>query len=371
MKIRIRKFNREQQGLTLVELMVSLVLGLVLMAGVLQLFAANKSSYQLTEAISTMQENARYAMTRLERDIRMAGFLGCTGKDQEHIVINTEFASVASSFTPDNGIEGWDADDTEYGSFGLESSSASTADASGSNWSTSTAVPTTAVLKSGEGTNSLANSDVLRVWHVDGDGILAEMSGTTLQGSSTPPYEAADTVMLTDCTSVDIAHVCSVSGNNASLNCSRNGALALLNESGASHAFKLAGWIYFVGKRGNDASNPPALFRQEISQDASASAGAADTPQELVEGVESLQLLYGEDTDTAKDGVANRYVTADDVSDWNDVVSVRVELLMLSARDDLVDGSQTVAFNGTTVTASDGRLRYPFLSTVSIRNRSR
>ena len=86
--------------------------------------------------------------------------------------------------------------------------------------------------------------------------------------------------------------------------------------------------------------------------------------------MESIQLLFGEDTDASPDGIANRYVTAADVTFWVNVVSVRIELLMQSERTDLVDGGQTLTFNGATFTATDGRLRYPFVATVSLRNRS-
>jgi type IV pilus assembly protein PilW len=350
-----------QAGLTLIELMVSLVLGLVLMAGVIQLFAANKTSYQLTEQISAMQENGRYAMSRLERHIRMAGYTGCTGRDQEGLVINVEFAA-ASAFTPDNGVEGWEASNTGYGNYALLAKDDPVEDATGSKWSTAGSTAPTLDAS----TSAVETSDVIRLWHVDGDSVLVDVSGSTVSAGSTPPYAANDTMMLTDCTNADIVRVCSLSGNDASLNCTANGSLALLNGDGAAHAFKLAGWVYYIGKRGNTATNPPSLFRRQVSAN-----GVAGNPQELVEGVEALQLQYGEDIDTVPDGVADAYVNANQVTDWNNVVSVRVHLLMQSANDNVVDGSQTFTFNGATVTASDGRLRYPFVATVSLRNRSR
>jgi len=363
MKITCRLFFR-QAGLTLVELMVALVLGMVLMAGMLQLFAANKTSFRLTENISAMQENARYAMSKLERDIRMAGYTGCTGRDQGNIVINTEFASTPATFTPDNGVEGWEAGGTGYGNYSLLADDATVSDASTSGWTTAGGV----VLDGS--TNAVDRSDVIRIWHVDGDGVLADVSGSTVSAGVPPPYAADDTIMLTDCSSVDIAHVCSVSGNDTELSCSQNNPLALLNADGSAHAFRLSGSVYYIGKRTTHPDYPdvpPSLYRREISQNAS--AGPA---QELVEGVEAMQLQYGIDTDTVDpDGVANAYVDANNVADWNNVVSVRVHLLMQSLRDDLVDGSQTFAFNGAPVAASDGRLRYPFVSTVSLRNRSR
>jgi type IV pilus assembly protein PilW len=353
---------RGQQGLTLVELMVAMVLGLLLMAGVLQLFAANKQSYRLTEELSRMQEGARYAMSTLERDLRMAGYLGCTSRQRDLIVINNKLSAPGAEFSPEAGIEGWETQsvNTSFGSY-APIVNGSVTDASSGDWSSGGT--TTPVLDSG--TDSVSNSDVIRVWHVNGRGVLVNVTGATISALTTPAYSANDVMMLTDCQSVDIAHVCSMSGSDASLSCSANTLPSDLLNGDGSHAFKLAGWVYFVGKRGGVATNSPSLFRREIS--ANATAGSA---QEVVEGVESLQLLYGEDTDTNADGVADRYVTADNISDWNDVVGVRIHLLMQSDRSDIVDGSQTFNFNGASVTVSDGRLRYPFVATVSLRNRS-
>lgn len=360
--------SRRQGGLTLVELMVSMVLALVLMAGVIQLFAANKVSYQLTDAISAMQENARFGMSRLERDIRMAGFLGCTGRNREAVAINVAIDPPGDALTPETGIEGWEATGTGFGAYPVLADAAAVSDASGSGWSSGggTAPELDA------DTNAVASSDVIRLWHVDGDAVLARVDGTNVRAQVQPSYEPSDTMMLTDCASVDVLRVCGWSSKNvASLSCSQNDLSGgLLNSTGSVHAYKFAGWVYYVGKRGSAdpgyEENPPSLFRREISVD-----GEAGDPQELVEGVEALQIQYGEDTDTALDGVADAYVDADDVTDWNNVVSARVHLLMQSRRDDLVAGGQSFRFNGADVTATDGRLRYPFVATVSIRNRSR
>ena len=68
---------RSQRGLTLVELMVALVMGMVLLAGVATVFVANKQSYRLQDSLARLQENGRFAIEFLERDIRMAGYTGC------------------------------------------------------------------------------------------------------------------------------------------------------------------------------------------------------------------------------------------------------------------------------------------------------
>ena len=67
---------RKQDGFTLIELMVSLVLGLLVTGIVIALFAHSKRNFNEDEQVSLMQENGRFAMQLMSRDISMAGFLG-------------------------------------------------------------------------------------------------------------------------------------------------------------------------------------------------------------------------------------------------------------------------------------------------------
>lgn len=63
-----------QSGLTLIEIMVSLVISLFLIAGVIQLFVSSKQTYRSQDALSRIQENGRMAMEGMAADIRMAGY---------------------------------------------------------------------------------------------------------------------------------------------------------------------------------------------------------------------------------------------------------------------------------------------------------
>lgn len=66
--------RHKQQGLSLVELMVALTLGMVLMAGFLQIFMSVRSTYAANEASSRLQENGRFALDFLAQHARMAGY---------------------------------------------------------------------------------------------------------------------------------------------------------------------------------------------------------------------------------------------------------------------------------------------------------
>ena len=67
----------KQAGLSLIELMISITLGLILMAGVVQMFVSSKSVFTTQQSMSRIQETGRLAIEFLSRDIRLAGFYGC------------------------------------------------------------------------------------------------------------------------------------------------------------------------------------------------------------------------------------------------------------------------------------------------------
>ncbi|GAA4648824.1 hypothetical protein GCM10023116_10970 [Kistimonas scapharcae] len=64
----------QQRGLSLVELMVAMVVGLVLMAGLLTLYLNHHTGYTLTAAMGRAQEAGDFGLSLMARYIRMAGF---------------------------------------------------------------------------------------------------------------------------------------------------------------------------------------------------------------------------------------------------------------------------------------------------------
>jgi type IV pilus assembly protein PilW len=98
------------------------------------------------------------------------------------------------------------------------------------------------------------------------------------------------------------------------------------------------------------------------------SSGTTNAPVSLAEGVEDMVVLYGLDIDATPDGIADRYVPPGNVTNWNQVVSMRITLLVNS-----VDDAQRVAtticmgcvvFAGT----SDRLVRAEFETTIGLRN---
>lgn len=69
--------HKARHGFTLIELMVAMLLGLIVIAGVASVFLANLRSYHTNEALSDVQSNSRIAFALMSRDIRGAGLTGC------------------------------------------------------------------------------------------------------------------------------------------------------------------------------------------------------------------------------------------------------------------------------------------------------
>jgi len=86
----------------------------------------------------------------------------------------------------------------------------------------------------------------------------------------------------------------------------------------------------------------------------------------LLSDMDDMVVLYG--VDTNNDRTANQYVPANQVSDWSQVVSVRINLLLRSAENNIATAPQTYTFNGTTTTPSDRYLRHTYTTTIALRN---
>ncbi len=72
----MKKFSRASQGLSLIELMVALTSGSLLIIGAVSVYVQSRTTFSVNEAVARLQENARYAMSTLEPDIRLANFWG-------------------------------------------------------------------------------------------------------------------------------------------------------------------------------------------------------------------------------------------------------------------------------------------------------
>jgi len=69
------QLSNKQSGFTIVELMIAGLLGIILTAGVIQLFLGSNRNYTLQEELANVQEDGRFAMIFLENEIQKGGWI--------------------------------------------------------------------------------------------------------------------------------------------------------------------------------------------------------------------------------------------------------------------------------------------------------
>lgn len=70
------KIKRHNTGMSIIELMIAMTIGLLIMAGLANLFVQSKQSFRQDNVIARMQEDARFAINLLGDDVSMAGYFG-------------------------------------------------------------------------------------------------------------------------------------------------------------------------------------------------------------------------------------------------------------------------------------------------------
>ncbi|HFD92130.1 MAG TPA: prepilin-type N-terminal cleavage/methylation domain-containing protein [Gammaproteobacteria bacterium] len=330
-----------QKGMTLPEIMIALTISTILLTGVIQIFISSKQSYRLLDANSRVQENGRFSVDYLTSDLRMAGYTGC---------YRGTAAGVENILNTPNQFE-WDL----------------ATPLAGNEWNGAGWTPALAPAIAGQ---VLDNTDVIitRGLDTDGIGLVAPYSDAAqlFVDSAAENINDGDIVMVTDCENASMFQVTNqqVAGGGAIVNIVHSNAAMIPGNTGSLLAnsygadAQLARFVTNVYYIGTGASGEPALFRQTL-------VGNTLQTQEMVDGVENMQILYGEDLDG--DGVANRYVTADNANMAN-VSSVRVSLLLRSM-DNVTDSPQSYTYNGVDTVAGDRRIRRVFTTTVKMRNR--
>lgn len=340
MTTRLRATSARQGGVTLVEIMIGLALGLVVMAGIFQVYLGNKRNSDLQESLLQRQESARFATMLLTRDLHTAGFRGCARDSRT--TVNT--LNTPNDFLYDfsTHVEGFDAQ--------------------GGGWSP--ALPASlAAAQSG--------SDVLTVRTVDDPQVALT---TTMPNANSPlqvvadlnpaPFAVGDLILVADCGGSAVMQVSNYDVGSGEIFHAAGGgapgnATTNLGRRYAESAqlYRLRTTSYFIAPSTNDTG--PALWRR---------IGLSDA-EELAEGIETLQLQFGEDDDG--DRVPDRFGRADQVTNWDNVVTVRLGMLVASVGGRVTDEDpRTFDVLDTSVGPfDDGRLRRVVTFDVALRNR--
>jgi type IV pilus assembly protein PilW len=277
-----------QSGITLIEVMISLVIGLVIVIAVMVTYVGSSRSSRFQAAYSQMNEDAQVAMALLQRDIQLAGYARPTA-------ING-----GNSFTPtfvDRPVVGCD-----------QGFSAAPAVAS------STAC------------NAAAGSPAIEV------GYEADVQNTVPTGAGVP----------SDCL-------------------------------GAALPVVAGAQAYYIARNRFYIANSAVSGRPELHCSSYPNA-ASRAGQPLVENIESWQIWYGErnaEVVVPAPRQIVRYVTAANVADWNNVLAVKICILVRSS-ERVVIAEEPVRYldcNLAQQVVNDGLLRRAYFVTSTLRSK--
>lgn len=379
----MKSFNSKyNQGFTLVEIMISMVISLILLLGVTQIFSSNKRSSQISEGLARVQENARYALKKISADMRRAGYVGCAGTDN----LKNHLDTTNPNYDPDlfdfsKGTAGWEytkglgTSATQPGqSYTITSVSPGGAD---TEWQNNN---TTGLPASLSGKVVPGNDIIVMKW--TGDDLFNIQFSTAVNTTkaaitTTTAHNIPDgtVLIITDCSGGDVFQQVST-GSSKSLNAGKaSGKITPGNEVPAGdvwgHSYsKGANLAFFLSRAyyiGQGASGQPSLYSITYNQ-----AAAGQATEEVAEGIENMQVLYGvAATTNPGDVLPVKYVTAEQVTDHSLVVSLKVGLIARSPRAvKTTASSSTLNLLGTTITTpSDRNLRFVFTTTVKLRNK--
>jgi len=350
--------RQSQAGFSIVELMVAVTLSLILIGGVLSLVYSSKVTYLENERVSSTQEGGRAAFEMILRDLRGSGFPGCS-QPVPGLVTSNNILTDPTSFL-------WGLDIPVQGYEG----------------SSGTFSPVLDPLLSGAGKPPSSNNDIIVIRTMRAGVPQLRTSGFTKPTENVTVSKTAaqkvvgNTFVISDC-QAQTFFAASVTDNSSSATLTvTTGGTAPTNQSsnllGSFNAGALVTPIdtvaYYIAPSetaatDGDAAAGPALWRI-VSSEHSAQ------PQELIPGVERMELQYG--VDTNGDGVVDEYDDADVITTWGNVVSVRVAILVRSSQPNSPDvDSKTYTLLGKAVGPfTDHYERSLYTTTVTLRNRT-
>ncbi|WP_435627125.1 PilW family protein [Candidatus Ferrigenium straubiae] len=281
--------NRQtQRGLSLVELMISITIGLLILSSMATLFSNQSKTRSELDKSNRMIDNGRYALDVLSENLRVAGFYG--ELDPSSTALPASITDPCSTTPADM------AGAIRLHVGGYNAATASSAIASPPCGLTS------ASLKAG--------SDILVLRRADTSDPIA-------QGSAT---DGIHYIQVSNC-QYEVGTPFIIANAAASFNLSQRNCTAA-NNAPFANVRRFIVQTYFVSPNNNGSDGIPTLKRREL--DPAGTGAFVTTP--LVEGIEYLQVEYGQDTNN--DGVADSYAqTCADVTCWSNIVSVKLNII--------------------------------------------
>lgn len=327
-----RKTQGRQRGFTLVELMISLLLGLLVIGAAGSMFFSNRKVYGSTEAISRIQENQRSAYEMLARDIREAGGNPCT----KNIVNMLDTTKPGGAYFTGwvNGVDG----ENNTGPNGSDKIVLSNANGGGiavtsnDGPSAEVGVSTNAGINSGD-ILMVCNGEVASIFQVTNtaNNKLGHNSGEGLPGNLAKPFQNDQGTFDGSVGGANACGYCFLPVSNqqcvnrpvppgydpTTASCK----ISMEPSNGPAQVVKPVSVRWYLKNNGRGGTS---LYRQEISN-GGATAGAEN---EIAEGVTNLQITY-------KVGNAAGYIDVPAATDWKNVTAVRVNMVFRAAQGTL------------------------------------
>jgi Tfp pilus assembly protein PilW len=311
--MRIYKIKKKKlSGFSLLELMISLFIGLFIIGAIFTFFVSAKVANRITDRVANLQETGRYAIDIIGRDISRAGYY----------VGNANLDDISGT----TGI----------------TAVVNTCSAAGNSWGTMLEQHIYGIDDAKTGYACITNAEYLR-----GDVLTLRFASpwTVVPASNSELYLRS-----------------SLFEGRVFLGTAANNAANTNITSANQTTHFLMARSYFVGTSNETCQSKeiPALFWKSLE------SGVPKSEQLLV-GVEHLQFEYG--VDNTGDGSTNQYLSANNVLDWDDVSSMRVSVLV---RDDCPDASytdtNTYTMGDVVYKPSDNYHRLLLQTTISLRN---
>jgi type IV pilus assembly protein PilW len=332
--------GRLQQGLSLVELMVAMSIGLFLLAGAITVFGKTRDLYRTNDAAARLQETARYAMSTIEADLRVANFWGLMSRadliENGPALDLANLPDVDPAYTLPADLNGFAATINECGPM----------------W----AVKLPAYVEATD----------------DAYGFACAEFGTYAAGSDQLTIRRASTQVIT-------AGALAASDGQIKLQTSRvqgtlfaNGAMPAGYAAALSETRALIANGYYIDQDSDLQAGTPSLRRKQLDF---VGGAPAIVDLEIVPGVEDLQVEFGADLDN--DQNADYFVQPGTAIPAGDqIVAVRVWLLVRAEQQEtgFVD-SRTYDYASRTgaavYTPGDAFRRVLFSKTIALRNTRR
>lgn len=348
--------TKHSRGFTLVEVMVALAIGALLLSGIVQVFISLKRTDRVALALSRVQEAGRTAVDTLAYDFRMIGYKGCA---DPAIVENINI--IANNPPTTNFIQ------TSLRGF----------DVTANNWSAGTELTT---IDGATAKTARLNSDVISIMRASeiSSGVDDHENNNANIFVLTNPLglTQGDVAIISDCDNMDIFRITNVTASGGKIvfaHSNSNNSGNNLSKQYTDENAKLMTFIsntYFVGDTGRKNSNGDiiyALYRRDLK----------GTVDEIVEGVENVQITYGH---TFVNG-NRRFISASTSGlDMTQVTSIKFSVLV-SSNDRVLENTDSFVYpmsganaqpassGGAITYADDRRLRKVFNMTVNLRNR--